>query len=164
MYNDNNLLKWDNRTMVQRFTNMRNISMRTKFIVRDSINNLLITSSHIPPNINYWNSKGEFIFPKSYIFLHKENNPMAYIKHFYTKTAEEYCNKINNGDVQFENANYKNEFKIHSINVFFIIIIKPKKKWNYQKSALKINNYYSEKIVFLNFNLHEYNINLQVNE
>ena len=53
MYNDNNLLKWDNRTMVQRFTNMRNISMRTKFIVRGSINNLLITSSHIPSNINY---------------------------------------------------------------------------------------------------------------
>ena len=62
---------------------------------------------------------------------------MAYIKHFYTKTAEEYCNKINKGDVQFENANYKNEFKIHSINAFFYYNNKPKEKMELLEKCIK---------------------------
>ena len=139
IYDDNNLLKKDNRTIISRFTNMRAISWATKFIVRGNIDNLLITSSHIPVNINYCNSKGEFIFPKSYSLLHKENNSISYLKHYYTKTAEEYCNKINKGDVQFQNINSKNEFIKKKINIFFYYNKKTKEKIELLKQCIKIN-------------------------
>ena len=111
MYDDNNLLRRDNRNMIQRFTSIKDFSKKTKFIVRGRINNLKITSSHIAINCNYCNSKGETIYPKSYKTLNKEINSIAYLKHFYTKTAEEYCNKINKGDVQFRNIKFKKEWK-----------------------------------------------------
>lgn len=41
---------------------------------------------------------------------------MAYIKHFYTKTAEELCIKINRGDAQFKDKTF-----IFRIEEFFRI-------------------------------------------
>ena len=36
---------------------------------------------------------------------------MAYIKHFYTKTAEELCIKINRGDAQFQDKTFKQRIR-----------------------------------------------------
>ena len=118
MYDDNNLLKYDNRTMINRFNNFKTIGQKTKFIVRGNIINLLISSSHIAVNSNYCNSKGEQIYPVSYHNLPIENNSVAYLKHFYTKTAEEYCNKIKRGYAQTQ---YKQNQKLNEleINTFF---------------------------------------------
>ena len=33
--------------------------------------------------------------------MKKKKNPKAYIKHYYTKTAEEFCNKITKGNAHF---------------------------------------------------------------
>ena len=105
IYDDNNLLKYDNRRIVERFTHLKKITSLTKFIARGNLNKLLISSAHIAININYCNSKGELVYPKSYLELPKENNSKAYIKHYYTKTAEEYCFKVRRGDVQFKYIN-----------------------------------------------------------
>ena len=101
IYNDNNLIKYDKRTMIERFKSCKFITGTNKFIVRGNIKKLLITTAHIAINTNYCNSKGDLIYRKNYKMLPKENNSIAFIKHFYTKTAEEFCNKILRGDVQF---------------------------------------------------------------
>ena len=44
-----------------------------------------------------------------YIKNKLENNPKAYIKHFYTKTAEEFCDKIKIFINYFINI-YNNDF------------------------------------------------------
>ena len=100
IYNDNNLLRYDNRTMIKRFTNLKYYPWRTKFIIRGNLKNIIILSTSFATNINYCNSKGELIFPKSFNIPTKENNSYAYLKHFYTKTAEEYCHKRKRGYAQ----------------------------------------------------------------
>ena len=115
IFGDNNLLRYDNRTMIERFAFTR-LSSLTKFIVRGNLTELLITSAHIAINTNYCNSKGEFIYPSSYRDLKIENNSIAYIRHYYTKTSEEFCTKISRGDVQFNNP-----IPINKIKLFFSI-------------------------------------------
>ena len=102
IFDDNNLLKFDKRKMVNRFKKLKKITGTTKFIVRGNLTKLIITSAHIGININYCNSRGELIYPQSYLKLPLENNSIAYIRHYYTKTAEEYCEKVLRGDVQFK--------------------------------------------------------------
>ena len=127
IYDDNNLLKYDNRTMIQRFTHLKYISEETKFIVRGNLKDFLITSSHIGINTKYCNSKGQQIYPRSYKKLPLENNSYAYIKHFYTKTAEEYCNKRKRGYVQSKLKKNK-KLSQEEINTFFMYNEKTLKK------------------------------------
>ena len=96
MYGDNNLLKYDNRTMIQRFTTSIKQWNKGKSIVRTNITNLIISSTHtIGINTNYFcDSNGKRLFPKSFNEFKAPNKPEAYIKHFYTKTVEEFCYKI----------------------------------------------------------------------
>lgn len=122
VYDDNDLLRYDNRTMIQRFTNFKYLSCG-KLIVRGKLHHLLITSSHRTINSNYCNSKGELIYPKSYVHHPKENNSIAYLRHYYMKTAEEYCSKILRGDVQM-----KISPNVKKINRFFLINKKTKEK------------------------------------
>ena len=86
--------------MIQRFTYLKYFPWRTKFIVRGSLENIIIVSTSFALNINNCNSKGELIFPESFIIPTKENDSFAYLKHFYTKTAEEYCHKRKRGYAQ----------------------------------------------------------------
>ena len=118
IYDDNDLLKYDNRTMINRFTRFKYLSGRTKFIVRGNLKNLIISSSHMAINTNFCNSKGEKISLKNHYILPKENNSIAYLKHFYTKTAEEYCIKRKRGYAQtLSKQNQK--LSNFEINVFF---------------------------------------------
>jgi len=50
---------------------------------------------------NFCNSNGEFIYPNDFMTYKFKKNPKAYIKHYYTKTAEEFCNKITKGNAHF---------------------------------------------------------------
>ena len=103
IYNDNNLIKYDNRTLSKRFTEPKSFHSQGKSFVRGGNNKLLIPSTHIPGiNIHsFCNSKGQKIYPKNFINSEIENSPLAYIKHYYTKTVEEFCNKINKGHAHY---------------------------------------------------------------
>jgi hypothetical protein len=96
LYGDNNLTNYDNRTMIERFTKPNDKWDRGKCIVRTNIPNLIISSTHvIGINTQYFcDSNGKRIIPKSYYDFEAPSNPEAYIKHFFTKTAEEFCYKI----------------------------------------------------------------------
>ena len=125
IYNDNNLEKYDNRTLIERFKSLKLISKLAKSIVRGGLKNIIFFSVHVcAKNINYFcDSTGKRIFPTSYIEIKKSKDYMAYIKHFYTKTAEEMCIKINRGDAQFsrEKTFIKRLKKFFSINKIKIL-------------------------------------------
>ena len=104
MYGDNDLVKYDNRTVIERFTKPAQKWNRGKSVVRTSIDNLIIKTCHIigVNTSNFCNSNGNKIIPLNYIDFTAPEEPEIYIKHFYTKTAEEFCNKIKKGDVHFK--------------------------------------------------------------
>ena len=138
-YNDNDLLRYDNRTLNKRFNTLKSVSNMTKFMVRGNLNDFLIFSLHLPSNINYCNSKGEVYKPTSFKNLPREFNSKAYIKHFRTKTAEEYCNKLLRGDAQFGSfSKYKLYRKIN--RYFFSLNKKTPEKINIFQKCLKITN------------------------
>ena len=101
--NDNDLVRYDNRKLKDRFTKPIANSSEGKSFVRGNIDNLLIPTTHIIGiNINnFCNSNGEFIYPNDFLTYKFKKNPKAYIKHYYTKTAEEFCNKITKGNAHF---------------------------------------------------------------
>ena len=112
IFNDNDLIQYENRPLLDRFTKPTLKHSGGKSFVRGNINNLFIPSSHIIGiNIKHiCNSKGKIIYPKNYLMNAFEKNSIAYIKHFYSKTVEEFCHKINKGNAHFHrnHPQYKN--------------------------------------------------------
>ena len=148
IYNDNNKINYENKPLNNRFLKPTEFFYQGKSFIRGGFNNLLIPATHIPGlNIHYYcNSKGERIYPKSFISSTIEKNHQAYIKHYYTKTVQEFCNKINKVNAHF---NKKHPLYIQSIkdriNLFF--------KWN------KITNYKIKKLEnCIGLNLSQYKI------
>ena len=136
IYNDNNLITYDNRSLIERFTHPALNHSSGKSFVRGNIENVMVPTSHMPGiNVHqFCNSKGENIYPKNFLSNIFEENPKAYIKHYYTKTIEEFCNKINRGDAHF-----------HKNHPNYISTIKNKLRFFYQLNKItkeKINNRY----------------------
>ena len=123
IYGDNNLVRYDNRTLLERFTKPRSNMKVGKCIVRTNISRLIIASTlMIGINTKYFcDSNGNRIFPKSFNVFVPPKEPEAYIKHFFTKTVEEFCNKINKGDGHYH-KNHPERLYIFKdrINRFFI--------------------------------------------
>jgi hypothetical protein len=146
MYGDNNLLKYDNRKMNQRFTKAIKLWNKGKSIVRTNISDLIISSTHIIGiNTHYFcDSNGNRLFPKSFDEFKAPNKPEAYIKHFYTKTVEEFCNKINRGDGHYHKS-HPLHLKILNdrIKIFFMFnsITEEKLKLVENCSGIILNKY-----------------------
>ena len=123
MYNDNDLIKYENKSLNERFKNPKSFYFQGKSFVRGGFNDLLIPSTIIPGiNIHYFcNSKGSRIYPNNFLNNIIEDEPKAFIKHYYTKTVEEFCIKINKGNAHFhkKHPNYIENIKFR-INFFFI--------------------------------------------
>ena len=151
MFGDNDLIKYDNRTMIERFTKPIFYRDLGKSIVRANISQLIIPSSHIIGiNTKYFcDSNGNRLFPSSYYGFEVPIKPEAYIKHFYTKTAEEFCNKINKGDVQFH-ENYPKYLNIlkTKIETFFTYNSITNEKLNLIEncSGMNLNKYRNKKL------------------
>lgn len=125
-------MKYDNRTLIERFAKPYGNIHKGKCIVRTNISHLIITHSlRIGINTKYFcDSNGHRIFQNSSSSrFNPPKNPEAYIKHFYTKTVEEFCKKINRGDGHY----YKNH-PIHDaifnyrIKCFFVYNLITKEK------------------------------------
>jgi hypothetical protein len=122
VFNDNELIKYDNRKLQDRF-NTSTKFFQGKSFVRGGFNNLLIPSTLIPGiNIHYFcDSKGNRIYPKSFVPNLKEIDPIAYIRHYYTKTVEEFCLKITKGNAHFHKNHFGYADVLKSrINLFFM--------------------------------------------
>ena len=150
IYNDNGLIKYDNRTLNERFNNPKVQLPRGKSFIRGGNNNLLIPSTHIP-GINafhFCNSNGKKIYPKTFLDNDKEISPLAYIKHFYTKTAEEFCKKLYRGDAHYP-KNHPNYHKIikSKINLFFHYNELTKQKIKILEKCTNLNLIYYRKLL-----------------
>lgn len=144
IYNDNDLEKYDNRALIKRFTHQINSHTCTiKTMVRGGINNLIIPNVHLSGiNIHFFcNSEGKRIFPRNLfgrgVCLKNTN---FYIKHFFTKSAEEFCIKIKRGDAHFNKMNprYKSVM-MKRIRVFFDVNKITENKIKILENCLKIN-------------------------
>ena len=119
-FTDNDLTKYENKSVQERFTTpLVNHSRIVKSVVRGNL------------NVNYWdkatnahtskygfqscNPSGKIIDPTS-VFIDAPNNT-TFLKHYITKTIEEYINKINKGSVEY--AHYPGEWIKVKINNFF---------------------------------------------
>ena len=141
MFGDNNLIKYDNRILLDRFKSPSIKSPEGKSFVRGKIKNLVIPTTHIPGiNIyHFCNSNGEIIYPKNFLCNKFPKKPNAYIKHFYTKTVEEFCNKINKGNAHFHSNHSKYRIITNSrIKLFFMINKYSKEKLNILENCTKI--------------------------
>jgi hypothetical protein len=161
IYTDNDLIFYDNRKVLERFTTpnyLNKDNVHVKSIVRGNLDKIIFynnTSHHVPSkDLSICNSKGNLIKQEKY-------NPFAisppifdygYLKHFTTKTAEEYCVKIkrgNNRGKKFdlkERVNlffYHNKFTYEKLKVFentFNMSFKPYIRYNSNSNLVIYKN------------------------
>ena len=98
IYSDNNLLKYDNRSVLERFTTpcyTNRENRLVKSIVRGNLNKKIFNgSSHVPvKKIIRCNSIGKRIKYYSRFYLKPPVLKYTYLMHYTTKTIEEYINK-----------------------------------------------------------------------
>ena len=121
IYTDNDLIYYDNRTLLERFT-VPNYDLKdntiVKSIVRGGLNKTIFypkKSNHVPdPNIEICNSIGKRITRYNPFSIKPPVYKYGVLKHFTTKSAEEYANKTRRG------ANRNLPYKIEDrIKLFF---------------------------------------------
>ena len=130
-YSDYDLIEYDNRTLIDRFTRKSIHINKGKAIIRTGLKDILIPTSMNPGiNVKYFcNSRGKRMFPLNFFHRNFAKNNLAFIKHFYTKTVKEFCNKITKGDIFHSQSNlYYNISIDNKIKMFFAINKKTKKK------------------------------------
>ena len=100
-------------------------------------------------NIHYFcNSNGERIYPNNFYNYNYKNNLTGFIKHYYTKTAEEFCYKIKKGNAHFHknHPNYIQSIE-NRISFFFFLNKITKEKIQILEKCLGIDlNKYKKNI------------------
>ena len=101
MYTDNDLIYYDKRPLLERFTEPYfnyGDNVHVKSIVRGNLNKTVFEekkSNHVPDkNLTICDSKGRIIYNYNPFILKPPVFDYGYLKHFNQKTAEEYCNKM----------------------------------------------------------------------
>ena len=117
-----------------------------KSIVRNDISNLVIINTLIiGANTKYFcNSNGKRLFPKNFYFFEPPKIPKAFIKHFFTKTAEEFCIKLKRGDAHYHKDQTSFKYIINGRIKRFMTInkISNAKLSNLEKcSGINLNKY-----------------------
>ena len=144
LYSDNELLFYENKSVQERFISP----------LYNHLNNRAIKST-VRGGLkrNYWkraycahtssmkyttpNSSGKEL--KYYSFLNYPfNYSYAYLKHYYTKSVEEYCKKTKRGEAFYSNIKYNNKRKKLKMIRYFKYNIKTKKKLNLFKKLFKL--------------------------
>ena len=149
IHTDNNLLYYDNRTLHERFPilepnariNNTNCNASVKTILRGHIPNLKFHVMHIfDRHIKGCNGYGELQELNKLDHMKNPDFRNYYIDHYFSKSVEEFIEKINKGDVFFEN---KLSFKMHRIKRYFKINDITLEKINYieKKTGLNLTKY-----------------------
>ena len=135
LYNDNDLIYYENKPCIERFTQQVDINNDlnniVKSIVKTNIENLNWYYAHVPYSnyeiftLNYCdNNFNKIEFENILSMRHKYDDTLAYIKHFIYKTIDEFGYKLTKGGSHSNNEEI-NEFRI---NNFFNINKKTIKK------------------------------------
>ena len=144
-YGDSDLLKYDNRSIFKRFTQSKYIACG-KSLTRGGIKNAKI-DIHKPLYINnYCNSEGENEeLYKNKIFISKIAVDSAEIKHFITKSLEEFCQRLAKGwpSIKIYSKGYY-QFVEERIRYYFGLNKITKYKYNKLKSFIINESYLNE--------------------
>jgi len=143
MHTDNNLLKYDNRSLHERFPKIKPLKRNKNYIgtgksiLRGKIKKISIKEVHeLDKNIPSCNSKGKIIkfrnSRKDSYFDFKN----YFIDHFYFKSLEEFIQKIKKGDTYF---GHNKPFIMHRLKRYFMINDITLKKIEYLEKNLKLN-------------------------
>ena len=104
IYTDNDLIYYDNRTLLERFPIPNYIDKSNfvvKSIVRGGLNKTIFyptKSNHVPDrNLIICNSEGTILERYNPFIVRPPSYKYAVLKHFTTKSAEEYVNKTRRG-------------------------------------------------------------------
>ena len=123
-HTDNNLLTYSNTSLLERFPEIerdalinKNYSQKVKSIVRGNISNFKIEkSSHashiITDVVKACNGFGKEIELDDDYYMNNADSKHYYIDHFYTKSVEEFVNKINRGSAVNGNSGFFQFFRI----------------------------------------------------
>ena len=121
IYTDNDLIFYDNRTLLERFTIPNYLDKDNKFvktIVRGNLEKIVFRNNsfiHVPSiNLSNCDSKGNLIQSYDSCTISPPIFDYGNLKHFTTKTAEEYCVKMKRGS----NEGKKYDFN-QRVNLFF---------------------------------------------
>ena len=105
IYSDNNLLYYENRSVLERFTSpniMDKENKLVKSIIRGNLNKKVfypLKSNHVPnKRVIICNSLGKRLKHYDSFYLKPPLLKYAYLMHFTTKTAEEYISKLKRGE------------------------------------------------------------------
>ena len=151
MYNDNDLIKYDNRSLKARFPNPHSRFPEVKSFVRGYNEKLLIPTTHVAGIhvYNFCNSNGEKIHINNFFAYGSKNNSKAFIKHYYTKTVEEFCKKIIRGNAHFHRNHSGFMGSVNQkLNFFFKLNKITNEKINILENCLnmKLDKYVNRKI------------------
>ena len=118
IHTDNNLKYYNNRSLSKRFTEIYKNKKycNGKTIIRGNIENIKIETTHLlDRKIERCNGFGKAFKAKGIFCLIPDYN-YYYINHYYSKSTEEFINKVNKGDAVFGN---KKKNKYSRINFYF---------------------------------------------
>ena len=105
---DNNYLLYENKSLNERFPeigknvvkNKKNIICYVKTIIRGHLKNINITHNHLlNGKLKSCNGFGEKGLNKNLFLSSNPDYEFNFIRHYYTKSAQEFIEKLNRGDL-----------------------------------------------------------------
>ena len=132
-HTDNNLIQYDNRTLRERFpfkeprvrNNSKSFNNPVKSILRGNISNININHVHLlNSKIKGCNGFGQTPIFQNYYYMKNADYRYYYIDHYYSKSVEEFTEKINKGcafsggDIKYKLFRIKRYFSINLISYY----------------------------------------------
>ena len=143
MHTDNNLLKYDNRSLHERFPVFKPLKKNKKYIIsgksiiRGGIKNIHIKEVHyLDKKIRSCDSKGKIINFRKIKQIYDLDSENYFIDHYYFKSLEEFIQKIKKGDTYF---GHNKIFIMHRLKRYFIFNKITLKKIKFLEKNLKVN-------------------------
>ena len=139
LHTDNNLLYYDNRSIVERFPEKEQIKNNgrknaIKSILKGHIINIKIKDIHLlNKQLRACDGFGNYIKKISHL-TDKSDFEYYYINHYFCKSTEEFINKINKGDVLYFKSNI-----LLRINFYYKINKKTIEKINLMENRTGLN-------------------------
>ena len=142
-HTDNNLLYYDNRTLAERFPEIDNRWKNKKIGGSEGIKSILkgnidiaINDAHIlNPNLTCCDGFGK-IKEIEGIITNESDHYYYYIDHYWSKSTEEFVNKLMKGSVA---VGFRNEHLLERIHIYFKFCDLTMDKINYIENRTKLN-------------------------
>lgn len=148
IHTDNDKLFYENQSLKKRFPKTLKIYNYSaiKFIIRGNISNIYLAQHFGNRKLNNCNGFGVKMKTKNKIFALYPDYSYYYLDHYYSKSTEEFINKINKGDIYSNTIKHK----MHRIYKYYMQNNLTKKKIEMIEKRAKLDlSYYKIILGFL---------------